>query len=81
MKADAPGRRFFVVVPVKVARLATARNRIRRRIREIVRSLPLSIPSGYRLIISVHSAALPPHQELRERVVALLKKSGMMLKS
>lgn len=75
-----PGRdnwRLAVVVSKKVAKSAVTRNRIRRRLFEIVRLTPIQKP--YDMLLVVHSADLAsmPAPELQRIVAGLLSKSGI----
>lgn len=57
-KRSEPGFRVAVVVSRKVSKSAVVRNRIRRRIYELVRARPQDATEGYDYIISVYDAAL-----------------------
>jgi len=69
--------RVAVVVSRKVHKSAVVRNRIRRRIYEVIRRYPSGIPGGYDLVFMVYSdelATLKPAQ-LQELVAGLLQKA------
>lgn len=72
--------RVAVVVSRKVHKSAVVRNRIRRRIYEVVRTdLPVTTPP-HDLVITVFSDTLAtvPAAELHQLVVGLLKKAGLL---
>lgn len=76
---DLPASRFAVVVGVKVSKNAVVRNRIRRKIREVVRlRLPMVVP-GHDVMFLVRSEALKKTPaDLERHVVAVLKKAGLL---
>jgi ribonuclease P protein component len=67
--------RAAVVVSKKVHKSAVARNRIRRRIFELIRLHADRIPAGTDLVVTVFdaSAGTMPHEELEKAVVSQLK--------
>lgn len=67
-----------IAVSKRVVRLATQRNRWRRRIREVLRKFRPEIQPGHRLVWKLHSAprALRP-TELEEEIQGLLKQAGI----
>jgi ribonuclease P protein component len=69
--------RLAVVISKKVSKSAVTRNRIRRRLYEIVRPIPISQP--YDLIITVFDSELAqaPHQQVQKTVTSLFEKSGI----
>jgi ribonuclease P protein component len=69
--------RVAVVVSKKVSKSAVVRNRIRRRIFEIVRLESKNIPTGFEMVITVfsNSVADKPHNELKKQVLDLLAKA------
>jgi ribonuclease P protein component len=74
--------RAAVVVSRKVHKSAVTRNRIRRRLYEIVRlSMPDDAPA-YDLVFIVHaeSVATMPADELRQAIATQLKKAGIATK-
>lgn len=70
-----------VVVPMRIAKKASTRNRIRRQVSEAIRKLinRNSFPFGVRTVITVKSAELPDLEEIRRILVPLLKKSGILI--
>ena len=70
--------RLSVVVSKKVAKSAVQRNRIRRRVYEIVRQ-SATIDQPYDLIISIFDAdfASLGHDQLQKNITNLLSKSGV----
>ena len=78
-----PRRRAFraaVVVSRKTNKSAVVRNRIRRRIYEIIRELQRRITAPYDIVISVYSdqVASMPADELRALVVGQLQKAAVL---
>ncbi len=71
-----------VVVSKKVNKSAVVRNRIRRRIYEIIRLARKDVPNPwpYQMILSVHKdePATLPAGELKKQVLNLLKKAGVI---
>ena len=81
VKAVKSGRalnRAVVVVGKKVSKKAVVRNRIRRRILELLRPLATTAAPGWDIVLSVHSdiSALPA-AELREHVARALDRAGV----
>jgi len=70
--------RFAVVVSKKVYKSAVKRNRIRRRIYEIIRNNISDNPPTIDIAISVYSPEVLnlSHEELKAQVEALLKETG-----
>lgn len=68
--------RLAVVVSRKVSKSAVVRNRIRRRVYEIVREHAEQLPAGVDLVITAFSddLALMPDPQLQSSVIGLLKK-------
>src|SRR5690606_6365447 len=75
-----PSYRVAVVVSRKVSKSAVVRNRIRRRIYEIVRNLADQIPEPYDMVFTVYSeeTAELPHSAIRAAVLRKLKKAGII---
>ena len=71
--------RFSIIVGKKVSKSAVVRNRIRRRVYEIVRKHLVSIPEQVDVAITVLVAevAVMPSQEVEESIVALLRQAGL----
>lgn len=72
--------RVAVVVSRKVSKLAVVRNRIRRRIYEIVRAQGENITQPYDLIFTVYdeAAAKKPAKQLQQSVVGCLDRAGVL---
>lgn len=73
--------RMAVVVSRKVHKSAVVRNRIRRRIYEIVRLEEPNITAPYDMIFTVYSdqVATLPHAELRARILDKMVEAGIIL--
>lgn len=69
--------RFGVIVTKKVEKSSPKRNRIRRRIYEIVRTNWSVINPGYDVVVMVYDAecAMMPYQQLESMVLALLRQA------
>ena len=74
------GWRLAVVVSRKVSKAAVVRNRIRRRIFEIVRRESGHLKPQYDLVISVYDAEVAQleHEALRRALLAQLSKAGVL---
>jgi len=72
--------RLAVVVSRKVSKSAVVRNRIRRRIYEIVRTHADAITEPYDLIFTVYdeSAAEKPHDQLLQNITGCLSRAGVL---
>ena len=72
--------RMAVVVSRKVHKSAVVRNRIRRRIYEVMRDQESHITDAYDIIFLVHSdqLALCEHDQLESQVVEQLAKAGVL---
>jgi len=72
--------RLAVVVSKKVSKSAVLRNRIRRRIYEIVRHLQADITAPYDLVITVFSEDVRdmPNAELTRLITSQLEKAGVL---
>lgn len=72
--------RVAVVVSRKVSKSAVVRNRIRRRIYELIRQLPLPQTAAYDLVITVYSDQLAQlaWPELTHMLVGQLQKAGVL---
>jgi len=81
--AGEPYGRAAVVVSKKVDKRAAVRNRIRRRIYEVLRLSWDDIEPGADMVITVFDAKLAtkPHQELAGDIKSLLKKAGLIAKN
>jgi len=74
------GYRVAVVVSRKVSKSAVVRNRIRRRVYEVVRMQSDRIAAPYDLVFTVYgdSAAGMPHARLQEAIVGCLERAGVL---
>lgn len=72
--------RAAVVVSRKVNKSAVVRNRIRRRVYEVVRELAPRIREPYDLVFIVYSdqVATLPAEELRFRIIDRMEKAGIL---
>jgi ribonuclease P protein component len=72
--------RLAVVVSKKVSKLAVVRNRIRRRIYEVVRKNQDRITGPYDVVITVYSEQLMdmPSQEIEKLIIEQLSQSGVI---
>ncbi|HSX32092.1 MAG TPA: ribonuclease P protein component [Candidatus Saccharimonadales bacterium] len=72
--------RLAVVVSRKVSKSAVVRNRIRRRIYEIVRTHADAITEPYDLIFTVYDevAAVSSHQQLKRSVLGCLERAAVL---
>lgn len=72
--------RAAVVVSRKVNNSAVGRNRIRRRLYEVIRGSEVSITQPYDIVLTVFSeqVADTPPEKLRHEVLGLLKKAGIL---
>ncbi|HTX86781.1 MAG TPA: ribonuclease P protein component [Candidatus Nanoarchaeia archaeon] len=67
--------RFGIMIGLKVSKKAVERNRIKRRIREILRAEANNLPIGFDIVIAVLPAARTlDYQELRNSLVDNLKR-------
>lgn len=68
--------RCAVVVSKKVSKSAVVRNRIRRRMYELIRQLEQPVPSGLDLVVLVYSEEIADieHEQLKQALQALLQK-------
>ncbi|MFA5004379.1 MAG: ribonuclease P protein component [Candidatus Saccharimonadales bacterium] len=74
--------RLAVVVSRKVSKLAVVRNRIRRRLYEVVRNKAGSINGAYDMVLMVYDAQLAtmPAEVVEKTIDQLLKKAGITKK-
>lgn len=72
--------RLAVVVSKKVSKLAVTRNRIRRRVYEIVRKNQSLINKPYDIVITVYSdqLAIMPNDELEKAILEQLSQAGVI---
>lgn len=78
-----PRRRTYraaVVVSRKVHKSAVVRNRIRRRVYEIIRSLEGRISHPYDIVITIYTDTVEtmPHADLVSNVTGQLKRAGVL---
>ena len=81
LKQSKPGdSRVAVVVSKKVDKSAVVRNRIRRRIYEIIRTHWESVKQGNDIVITVFNVSVEKekHQELEHRILKLLKSADLV---
>lgn len=79
-QTSAGDNRVAVVVSKKIDKKAVVRNRIRRRVYEIIRKSWPTTKQGYDLVFTVHnnSIATAPHQEIEAEIEKLLKKAELV---
>jgi ribonuclease P protein component len=81
VKAVASGRseaRAVIVVPKKVSKRAVVRNRIRRRLSELLRDHWATVSPGYDIVLSVHSDLSDlPAAQLTEHLHRALARAGI----
>lgn len=71
--------RFSVVISKKVLKSAVKRNRVRRRIYEIIRLELPHIRSGFDVVVMVFSpeVLVTPHDDLRAAIKQLFSQAGL----
>jgi len=81
VKAAQSGRqltRFAVVVSIKVAKKATARNRLKRQLREILRLMRTDVTTGYDVVVLARAGIeKSSREELRRAVETAFRKLGL----
>lgn len=72
--------RYAVIISKKVLKSAVKRNRLRRRIYEIIRTHQDDLPKGYDVAISVFGAELLeiPHADLTRQLEQLFSQGGLV---
>ncbi len=72
--------RTAVVVSRKISKSAVVRNRIRRRIYDIVRRTSDQISSSYDLVFTIHDVEVVnlTHQQLQDLIIDLLKRADVV---
>jgi len=72
--------RLAVVVSKKVSKSAVVRNRIRRRIYEVFRSLQMRTDLAHDIVITVYSEQIASmeHKELRQQIIDQLKQADVI---
>lgn len=77
LKTKEPQSRFGVVISAKISKKATERNRIKRKITEIIRfNLPKIKPGILTMILVKKTVLTKTFQEIKAETEALLKKAG-----
>ncbi len=71
--------RVAVSVPVRTAKKATERNRIKRSVLAILQPIMSDLPAGSEAVIIIGRAVAEPEKQ-REEILTLLVKSGMLKK-
>lgn len=66
--------RAVVVVSKKVSKRAVARNRMRRRLAALLQEIWTTVPGGYDIVVSVHTAEVAdiPADTLRQKLTSAL---------
>ncbi len=72
--------RYAVIISKKVLKGAVKRNRMRRRIYEVIRKEAIYRQPGFDIAVSVFSSDILEisHEELTEKIVSLFKKAGII---
>ncbi len=71
--------RFAFVVPLRLSKKATKRNKIKRRLREAVRSVFYQIEKGFDIIfISKERVKESEYREIKEGIIDVLKKAEII---
>jgi ribonuclease P protein component len=65
--------RFAVVVPAKVAPLATVRNRLKRQITRIAQPLLSGITTGYDIVLVVQKKVVSTDDEMRTSLISVFR--------
>jgi ribonuclease P protein component len=79
-RVDDGPTRFMVLVPVRIAKSALIRNKLRRQVSESIRRIADKVKPGLRIAVSVQKITLPPVSDLDAALLSLLDKSGMLAK-
>lgn len=78
-KGEAPQTRFAIVVGTKISKSAVVRNRLRRRIREIIHAKLSSIAPGFDVVMLVRpDAKNATFKDLEKRVLLVLRKARLL---
>lgn len=81
VKNELAKNRYGIVVNLKVDKRAVKRNKIRRRIREIIRLNDENIKQGFDVMILVRESVKElKYREIEEKLMALFKKAGLVEK-
>lgn len=79
LKSDLSESRFGFIVSKKISKKAVVRNKIKRRLREIIRSKLLDVKGGFDiLIISLSGIENKEFKEVEEEVDEILKRTGII---
>lgn len=71
--------RFGLVVGTKISKKATIRNKIKRRLRDVIRKRLEDIKSGFDVIIGAKTLVVDKsYQEIKEELEGLLEKAGVL---
>lgn len=71
--------RFGIVVSLKVSKKATQRNKIKRRLREIIRKKLPEVKSGYDIMVLTNPSSLEfDYHQMGEKITGLFKKAGLL---
>ncbi|MEK7173621.1 MAG: ribonuclease P protein component [Patescibacteria group bacterium] len=78
-KNDLSYSRFGFVVSLAVSKKAVVRNKLRRKLHEIVRSLFSFLPSGYDCVIRAYPGAeILVFHEIKQHLVTLFRKGNLL---
>jgi len=79
LKNNRPQSRFGIIVSTKVSKKAVVRNRLKRRLSEVIRLNLSEIKSGFDVIIMVKQAlAEKKYQEIESELLQLFKKASLL---
>lgn len=71
--------RYGIVVNTKIDKRAVVRNKIRRRIKEIIRLNHKDLQQGFDLMFLVRESVKElDYKDIKERLISLFKKSGLL---
>lgn len=78
-QSDRKLSRFAIVVSTKVAKKATARNRLKRQLREIIRLMRADVATGYDVVVLARDGIKKSsREELQRAVETAFRKLGLM---
>lgn len=79
LRENEPTIRFGVVIPARVSKKATVRNKIKRRIVEVIRLDLNRLKTGFKVMILVRPAAINKnYREIKEEIEKLFKQSRIL---
>jgi len=79
VKNNMEKNRYGIVVPVAIDKRATARNQIRRRIKEIARLQDKNLKQGFDLMFLVRESVKDlKYKEMEEKLIGLFRKAGLL---